>query len=68
MDKADLKWEPWYAWYPVFLEESGVAWLEMIEQAYDPDFYDGTYFILSCPHCGYSGPTGIYFYRRIPKS
>ena len=48
MEKEQLVWVKWYAWYPVLLEDDkGWAWLETVEYAIDPEFYERTRFYFS---------------------
>ena len=41
MNKEELIWTTWYAWYPVLLEDADTwAWLVKVDRAYDPTFID----------------------------
>ena len=32
------QWHTWYAWYPVFIPQTGYVWLEQIERIADPSW------------------------------
>lgn len=36
-DGTDAKWTPWFAWYPVKIEEGEWVWLTSVECRQSPD-------------------------------
>lgn len=56
----ELRWIPWFAWYPVKTIKDQLVWMTSVQRAWD-------WSINTWGYAGYSGTDGGWIYR-IPKT